>query len=52
MPLTSIITVNYHQTDVTIELLKSISKSYTADEVEVILVDNGADKNMELIHTI
>jgi GT2 family glycosyltransferase len=49
MPLTSIITVNYHQTDVTIELLKSISKSYTADEVEVILVDNGADKNLELI---
>ncbi|TCC93954.1 glycosyltransferase family 2 protein [Pedobacter frigiditerrae] len=49
MALTSIITVNFHQTEVTIALLKSISKSYTAKNVEVLIVDNGADKNQELI---
>lgn len=49
MALTSIITVNYHQTDVTIALLQSIAKSYTGKQVEVILVDNGADKNLELV---
>ena len=49
MALTSIITVNFHQTEVTIALLQSISKFYTATEVEVIIVDNGADKNQELI---
>ncbi|MGE6220059.1 glycosyltransferase family 2 protein [Nubsella zeaxanthinifaciens] len=49
MALTSIITVNFHQTAVTIDLLKSIAKSYSPNEVEVIIVDNGADKNMELI---
>ncbi len=49
MFITSIITVNFHQTDVTIALLKSISKSYTAKSVEVIIVDNEADKNQELI---
>ena len=49
MALTSIITVNFHQPDVTIDLLKSIAKSYTPEQVEVILVDNGAIKNSELI---
>lgn len=49
MSLTTIITVNFHQPDVTIDLLKSIAKSYTPNQVEVIVVDNGADKNMELI---
>lgn len=49
MALTSIITVNFHQTEVTIALLTSISKAYNAKNVEVIIVDNGADKNQELI---
>ena len=49
MALTSIITVNFHQPEVTIALLQSISAAYTADEVEVILVDNGAINNMELV---
>lgn len=45
MPLTSIITVNFHQTAVTIALLESVGKSYRAADVEVILVDNGADQD-------
>lgn len=49
MAQTSIITVNYHQPDVTIDLLKSIAKSCSPDQIEVIIVDNGAVKNMELI---
>lgn len=49
MALTSIITVNFHQTEITIALLKSIAKYYNKDKVEVIIVDNGADKNQELI---
>jgi len=49
MTLTSIITVNFHQTAVTIDLLKSIAKLYTPLQVEVILVDNGAEQNMEKI---
>lgn len=49
MSLTTIITVNFHQADVTIELLKSVAKSYSPSQVEIIIVDNGADKNMELI---
>jgi len=49
MALTSIITVNFHQTEVTIALLKSISKYYSAKQIEVIIVDNGASKNQELI---
>lgn len=47
MTLTSIITVNFHQKDVSIDLLKSIAKLYTPEQVEVILVDNGALENME-----
>lgn len=49
MVLTSIITVNFHQPQITIALLKSIAKSYTAEQVEVIVVDNGAAKNIESI---
>lgn len=49
MTLTSIITVNFHQVDVTIDLLKSVAKLYTPSQVEIILVDNGAVKNMEQI---
>lgn len=45
MVLTSIVTVNYKQTAVTIALLKSIAKFYTAKQVEVILVDNEASEN-------
>ncbi len=48
MALTSIITVNFQQANVTIDLLKSIAKSYTPSEVEVIVVDNGAAENIEL----
>lgn len=49
MAKTSIITINYHQPDITIDLLKSIAKSYSPNKVEVVIVDNGAVKNMELI---
>lgn len=49
MALTSIITVNFRQPAITIDLLQSVAKHYTAEEVEVIIVDNGADKNMELV---
>lgn len=49
MSLTSIITVNFHQAEVTIELLKSVAKSYSPSQVEIVIVDNGADKNMELV---
>jgi len=47
MALTSIITVNYKQTAVTIALLKSIAKFYTGLQVEVVLVDNGAVEHNE-----
>ena len=47
MALISIITVNFHQADVTIDLLKSIANSYAPSEVEVIVVDNGATSNIE-----
>ncbi|WAC42069.1 glycosyltransferase family 2 protein [Pedobacter sp. SL55] len=49
MNLTSIITVNFHQAEVTIDFLKSVAKSYSPTEVEIIIVDNGAEKNRELI---
>lgn len=45
MPLTSIITVNFHQTAVTIALLESVGRFYRAGDVEVILVDNGASED-------
>lgn len=47
MSLTSIITVNFHQPEVTIALLKSVKQFYTAQQVEVVIVDNGAPTNQE-----
>jgi len=47
MALTTIITVNFHQPAVTIDLLKSIAMWYHPSEVEVILVDNGSPDNHE-----
>jgi GT2 family glycosyltransferase len=47
--LVSIITVNYHQTAVTIDLLKSVAKSYSPDQIEVVIVDNGVTENMEAL---
>lgn len=49
MSITSIITVNFHQAEVTLDFLKSVAKSYSPTEVEIIIVDNGAEKNRELI---
>jgi len=49
MPTTSIITVNFHQEAVTIALLESISKYYDGKNVEVIIVDNGAEQNQEQV---
>jgi hypothetical protein len=42
MPLCSIVTVNFRQAELTIALLKSLAAHYTAQEVEIIVVDNGA----------
>lgn len=47
MSTTSIITVNFHQEAVTIALLRSIGKHYDGKDVEVIIVDNGAEQNQE-----
>lgn len=47
MLTTSIITVNFHQADVTIALLQSVAKFCNPAQVEVILVDNGAENNQE-----
>lgn len=47
MPLISIITVNYNQPEATIALLKSISTHYPDFSLEIILVDNGSEKNYE-----
>ncbi|WP_029286128.1 glycosyltransferase family 2 protein [Pedobacter sp. R20-19] len=46
---TSIITVNFRQEAVTIELLKSISQYCSGKNVEVIIVDNGTEQNQEHI---
>ncbi|MDQ0964916.1 GT2 family glycosyltransferase [Flavobacterium sp. W4I14] len=43
MTLTSIITVNYNQPGVTLDLLSSIKKNCALDEIEVILIDNASD---------
>lgn len=51
MSLTTIITVNFHQAEVTIDLLKSVSKWYSPSEVEIIIVDNGANENNEATFT-
>ena len=44
-PLVSVISVNYNQPEVTLDMLKSLS-CYTGD-LEVIIVDNGSEKNPE-----
>lgn len=45
MKITSIITVNFNQPQVTIDFLKSVSENSSSDEVEVIVVDNGSDED-------
>lgn len=45
MSLTSIITVNFNQPQVTFEFLESVKKYTATDQVEVILVDNGSKDN-------
>lgn len=42
--LTSIITVNYHHSAITIDFLRSLSE-YGGDAIEVIIVDNGAKED-------
>ncbi|NQX38584.1 hypothetical protein SAMN05421820_101613 [Pedobacter steynii] len=42
MKLTSIITVNFNQPEVTLALLKSIKKNTAQEGIEVVLVDNGS----------
>jgi len=42
MSLTSIITVNFNQPQVTMDFLRSVKANTRAEEVEVILVDNGS----------
>lgn len=42
MVKTSIITVNYNQADVTIEMLQSVYDSQNAVDAEIIVVDNGS----------
>ncbi len=49
MYLISIITVNFHQPEATIELLKSIDVYGSPVNIEVILVDNGSVKNNEAL---
>jgi GT2 family glycosyltransferase len=49
-PLVSIITVNYNQTKVTLDLLKSL-ESVTYPNIEMIVVDNASKENpVEIIH--
>src|SRR5690606_36699284 len=48
MILISIITVNFHQPKVTIELLKSIRLHYAKANIEIILVDNGSADDNEM----
>lgn len=45
MKLTSIITVNFNQPEVTIEFLESVKKNIFNCNCEVILVDNGSREN-------
>lgn len=49
MPRVSIITINYHQTAVTIKLLQSLARAYSPADVEIILVDNGASVDQSTI---
>lgn len=47
MKMTSIITVNFNQPQVTLDFLRSVASNTTVGEVEVILVDNGSLENHE-----
>lgn len=47
MKTTSIITVNFNQPQVTFDFLKSVRDNTSAENVEVILVDNGSKENFE-----
>lgn len=49
MKLTSIITVNYHQTALTIDLLRSLVRHTANDAIEVIVVDNGSTDDQESV---
>jgi len=48
MALTSIITVNYNQPGVTLDLLNSIKENCALDEIEVILIDNASEIDHEI----
>ncbi len=52
MKLTSIISVNYNQPEVTIAFLNSIKENHTDSPIEVILVDNGSreDHHLNFLH--
>lgn len=45
MNLTSIITVNYNQPQVTLEFLDSIISNLHLEQIEVILIDNGSEED-------
>lgn len=47
MLLTSIITVNYNQPQVTLEFLKSLLENTKDDNIELILIDNGSRVDSE-----
>lgn len=47
MNLTSIITVNYRQPEITADFLRSLSQ-YGGDTIEVIVVDNGTEEDREV----
>lgn len=47
MVLTSIISVNYNQPQVTLEFLRSIMKHTVNNNIEIILIDNGSTHNYE-----
>jgi GT2 family glycosyltransferase len=47
MKLTSIITVNFNQPEVTLQFLESVKQYAVPEEVEVIVVDNGSQENHE-----
>lgn len=48
MALTSIITVNFNQPEVTIDFLMSVKKNTINENIEVILVDNGCIENYQI----
>lgn len=49
MNFVSIVTVNFNETAVTLQFLRSILENQSTQNVEVILVDNGCDQNDEEI---